>query len=38
MAKLDTFVITYMTEGLFQPERPALILSSLSLAMALGKG
>lgn len=31
MAKLDTLVTTHMTERLFQPERLAIILSSLSL-------
>ncbi len=30
MAKLDTLVTTHITERLFQPERLALILSSLS--------
>jgi hypothetical protein len=30
MAKLDTLVTTHMTERLFQPERLAMILSSLS--------
>lgn len=30
MAKLDTLVTTHMNERLFQPERLAIILSSLS--------